>query len=64
MSSLVSAGSTLAQSVTGVIIVLFLSYYFPHFNGTIKAWGVRLALASKRGARQMHYRQDYRVGGG
>ena len=48
MSSLVSAGSTLAQSVTGVIIVLFLSLYFLTSMDTIKAWGVRLAPASKR----------------
>ena len=48
MSSLVSAGSTLAQSVTGVIIVLFLSLYFLTSMNTIKAWGVRLAPGSKR----------------
>ena len=48
MSSLVTAGSTLAQSVTGVIIVLFLSLYFLTSMDTIKAWGVRLAPASKR----------------
>lgn len=48
MSSLLSAGSTLAQSVTGVIIVLFLSLYFLTSMNTIKAWGVRLAPGSKR----------------
>lgn len=48
MSSLLSAGSTLAQSVTGVIIVLFLSLYFLSSMDTIKAWGVRLAPGSKR----------------
>ena len=48
MSSLVTAGSTLAQSVTGVIIVLFLSLYFLTSMDTIKAWGVRLAPGSKR----------------
>ena len=48
MSSLVTAGSTLAQSVTGVIIVLFLSLYFLTSMNTIKAWGVRLAPGSKR----------------
>ena len=48
MSSLLSAGSALAQSVTGVIIVLFLSLYFLTSMNTIKAWGVRLAPGSKR----------------
>ena len=48
MSSLLSAGSTLAQSVTGVIIVLFLSLYFLTSMNTIKAWGVCLAPGSKR----------------
>ena len=48
MSSLLSAGSTLAQSVTGVILVLFLSLYFLTSMNTIKAWGVRLAPGSKR----------------
>ncbi len=48
MSNLVSAGSTLAQSLSGIIIVLFLSLYFLSSMDTIKAWGVCLAPGSKR----------------
>ena len=48
MSNLVTAGSTIAQILTGTIIVLFLSLYFLSSMHTIKAWGSRLAPASKR----------------
>ncbi|MDO4898254.1 MAG: AI-2E family transporter [Rothia sp. (in: high G+C Gram-positive bacteria)] len=47
-NSLINAGSTLAQFVTGTIIVLFLSGYVLASLPTIKAWGVRLAPASRR----------------
>jgi hypothetical protein len=48
MSNLITAGSTIAQILTGTIIVLFLSLYFLSSMRTIKAWGSRLAPASKR----------------
>lgn len=48
MGNLVTAGSTIAQVLTGTVIVLFLSLYFLSSMNTIKAWGVRLAPASKR----------------
>lgn len=47
-NSLINAGSTLAEFLTGTIIVLFLSGYVLASLPTIKAWGVRLAPASKR----------------
>lgn len=47
-SSLMNAGTTIAQIATGIIIVLFLSIYVLASLPTIKAWGVRLAPASKR----------------
>lgn len=47
-NSLVNAGSTIAQIGTGLIIVLFLSIYVVSSLPTIKAWGIRLAPASKR----------------
>jgi len=48
MGNLVTAGSTIAQVLTGTVIVLFLSLYFLSSMNTIKAWGVRLAPASQR----------------
>lgn len=47
-TSLMNAGSTIAQVATGTVIVLFLSIYVLASLPTIKAWGVRLAPASKR----------------
>lgn len=48
MSSLVNAGSTLAEVTSGIIIVLFLSIYVLASLPTIKAWFIRLAPASRR----------------
>lgn len=48
MNSLVNAGSTLANIVTGTIIVLFLSLYFLSSMPLLKDWFVRLTPASKR----------------
>ena len=55
MGNLVTAGSTIARVLTGTVIVLFLSLYFLSSMNTIKAWGVRLALASQ------HERVSYLV---
>ncbi|MFW0111883.1 AI-2E family transporter [Rothia sp. CCM 9416] len=48
MNSLLNAGSTLAETTTGIIIVLFLSIYVLASLPTIKAWFIRLAPASRR----------------
>lgn len=48
LNSLVNAGSTIAQVITGTLIVMFLALYFLASLPTIKAWGVRLAPTSKR----------------
>lgn len=48
LNGLVNAGSTIAQVVTGTLIVLFLALYFLSSLPTIKAWFVRLAPRSKR----------------
>lgn len=48
LNSLINAGSTVAQVVTGILIVMFLALYFVTSLPSIKAWGVRLAPRSKR----------------
>ena len=48
MGNLVTAGSTIAQVLTGTVIVLFLSLYFLSSMNTNKAWGVGIAPASRR----------------
>ncbi|WP_269927986.1 AI-2E family transporter [Kocuria massiliensis] len=48
LNSLINAGSTIAQVVTGILIVMFLALYFVTSLPSIKAWGVRLAPRSKR----------------
>ena len=48
MNGLLSAGSTIAQTFTGIIIVLILSLYFLSAMDAIKKWGVKLSPASKR----------------
>lgn len=48
LNSLINAGSTVAQVVTGILIVMFLALYFVTSLPAIKAWGVRLAPRSKR----------------
>lgn len=48
LNSLVNAGSTIAQVITGTLVVLFLALYFLASLPVIKAWFVRLAPASKR----------------
>lgn len=48
LNNLVQAGSTLAQFVTGTLIVSFLAVYFLASLPMIKAWGVRLAPRSRR----------------
>ncbi|MFW0109719.1 AI-2E family transporter [Rothia sp. P13129] len=47
-NTLVNAGSTVANILTGTIIVLFLSLYFLSSLPLMKAWFVRLTPASKR----------------
>jgi predicted PurR-regulated permease PerM len=48
LNSLINAGSTIAQVITGTLIVMFLALYFLASLPTIKAWGVRLAPTSRR----------------
>lgn len=48
LNSLVNAGSTIAQIITGFLVVVFLAVYFLASLPTMKAWGVRLAPRSRR----------------
>ncbi|WP_129658010.1 AI-2E family transporter [Rothia uropygialis] len=48
LNNLINAGSTIAQVVTGTLIVMFLALYFVTSLPSIKAWGIRLAPRSKR----------------
>ncbi len=48
LNSLATAGSTVANIITGTIIVLFLSLYFLASLPMMKAWLVRLTPASRR----------------
>ena len=46
--SVVSAGAVVVNAVTGTLIVMALSLYFLFSLPTMKAWGYRLAPASRR----------------
>lgn len=48
LNNLINAGSTIAQVITGTLIVMFLALYFVTSLPSIKAWGIRLAPQSKR----------------
>ncbi|QRZ62285.1 AI-2E family transporter [Rothia sp. ZJ932] len=47
-NGLISAGSTIAEIGTGILIVTILSIYFLASLPIIKSWGVRLVPASRR----------------
>ncbi|MEX3609624.1 AI-2E family transporter [Rothia sp. LK2588] len=48
LNNLVNAGSTIANIITGTIVVLILSMYFLSSLPMMKAWFVRLTPATKR----------------